>query len=146
MRAQQEMVREFHQKHGFSDDVLKKWERLIKVIDGVVVADDWRWWRLIAERNSLMQEEPSELSRALVEGDLVKVADAIADSLYVILGTAVALGIDAQAIFEEVHRSNMTKDVASNGGWHPKGPNFRPPDLRPLLEKMGVLGAEKTDP
>ncbi len=63
-------------------------------------------------RIRLIDEELGELANALYEdgGNLVEAADAIADLLYVVLGTATALGIHNIAeIFEEVHQSNMTK-------------------------------------
>lgn len=63
-------------------------------------------------RIRLIDEELGELANALYEdgGDLVEAADAIADLLYVVLGTATALGIHNIAeIFEEVHQSNVSK-------------------------------------
>jgi hypothetical protein len=74
-----------------------------------------------------MEQEFLELKMAMVEGDLVKIADGAADSIYTILGTMVACGIELDPIFQEVHRSNMTKDrmdpVTKKGG---KGPSFEP--------------------
>lgn len=63
-------------------------------------------------RVSLMTEEllgADELIESMRNLDLTGIADGIADLLYVVLGTAAAYGIDAQAVFSEVHRSNMTK-------------------------------------
>lgn len=60
-------------------------------------------------RLKLIREEADELEEAYAAGDLVKVADAIADLLYVVYGAACASGIAMSAIFEEVHRSNMSK-------------------------------------
>lgn len=62
-----------------------------------------------ALRVALIKEEFGELRKALTLNDLVGVADAIADLLYVVHGTALACGIDIDPIFAEVHRSNMTK-------------------------------------
>lgn len=65
-------------------------------------------------RIRLIREEwegPGELLESLLAGDLVGIADGIADSLYVIIGTAAAYGIDIQEIFDEVHRSNMSKTI-----------------------------------
>ena len=65
-------------------------------------------------RESLMTEEllgEGELIESMRNGDLVGIADGIADLLYVVLGTASAYGINVQPIFDEVQRSNMTKAV-----------------------------------
>ncbi len=77
-------------------------------------------------RVDLIQEELDELSGALglmlfEKRNLVEVADAIGDLLYVVLGTAVACGMDAESIFNEIHRSNMTKFIdgtrRADGKW-----------------------------
>lgn len=60
-------------------------------------------------RLELIDEERGELRAALAAGNLIETADAIADLLYVVYGTAVACGIDIDKVFEEVHRSNMSK-------------------------------------
>ena len=71
--------------------------------------------------------------------NLVDTADAIADLMYVVLGTAVACGIDIEPIFQEVHRSNLTKFVDGTfreDGKYVKGPNYSPANLEPLIEKQ----------
>lgn len=60
-------------------------------------------------RIELIQEELFELRAAMAGCNLYETADAIADLLYVVYGTAVACGIDIDKVFEEVHRSNMSK-------------------------------------
>lgn len=58
------------------------------------------------------EESVTEFTTACLEGDLVKVFDSVLDSLYVVLGTAVAFGIAEEMVakgFAEVHRSNMSK-------------------------------------
>lgn len=60
-------------------------------------------------RIKLIDEEFEELQTAFVEKNVKGVADAIADLLYVIYGTACACGIDAQKVVDEVHNSNMSK-------------------------------------
>lgn len=67
--------------------------------------DDHRYMRLLIENKS------DELIASMVAGDLVGVADGIADVLYVVIGTAVAYGINIKEIFDEVHRSNLSKTV-----------------------------------
>jgi|SRR5271165_4477122 len=85
-------------------------------------------------RWDLISEEMDELENAC---DLVAVADALGDLMYVILGYAVAHGIDLEPIFQEVHRSNMSKFIdghrRENGKWI-KGPSYSPANLQPIIE------------
>lgn len=60
-------------------------------------------------RGELIIEEISETLDAIDKGDIVKIADGIADSIVVLLGTAVTYGIDIRPIWDEVHRTNMLK-------------------------------------
>src|SRR5262245_52918208 len=60
-------------------------------------------------RFALLEEEVSEYFEAAEAGDVVKIADALADIVYVAYGTAVTYGIDLDAVLAEVHRSNMSK-------------------------------------
>ena len=73
------------------------------------------------------------------EGHLEQVADALADLLYVVIGTGVAYGIDLSPVFEEVHRSNMTKFIdgykREDGKWI-KGPSYSPADLQAVLARQ----------
>jgi predicted HAD superfamily Cof-like phosphohydrolase len=71
--------------------------------------------------------------------NLINVAKELADLLYVVYGTAAAFGIDVDAVFEEVHRSNMSK-VGEDGkplyredGKVLKGPNYFTPDVESIL-------------
>lgn len=86
-------------------------------------------------RSTLIKEELMELAYAFMTDDIVEVADAIGDLLYVVYGTAVECGIDADKVFAEVHRSNMTKDasVVREDGKIMKGPHFSPPDIAGVL-------------
>lgn len=59
----------------------------------------------------LLLDKSNELVRSMVMGNLVGIADGLADVLYVVFGTAAAYGIDVQEVFDEVQRSNMTKAV-----------------------------------
>lgn len=60
-------------------------------------------------RVELIREETRELQEALELNDLVEVADAVADLLYVVIGAGLCYGIPMEEVFAEVHRSNMTK-------------------------------------
>lgn len=85
-------------------------------------------------RETLLDEELDELRDALCDGDIVKIADGIADIVYVLVGTAVVYGIPFDAVLAEVHRSNMTKRNTPEESKLIKGPDYEPPDV------AGVLG------
>lgn len=96
---------------------------------------------VIALRASLIQEELNEYRQAAEAHDLVAVADALSDLMYVVLGTYVSHGLQevAEALFDEVHRSNMSK-LDENGqvviradGKVLKSGRWRPPDLAEIL-------------
>lgn len=88
-------------------------------------------------RIKLIQEELDELKQN--SSDFVNVADAIADLLYVVIGTAVAYGLDIEPIFEEVHSSNMTKFIdgyrREDGKWI-KGKSYKPADIKSQINKQ----------
>jgi predicted HAD superfamily Cof-like phosphohydrolase len=93
----------------------------------------------MALRQALMDEEVGELREAALAGDLVEVADALADIVYIAYGTAHVYGIDLDAVLDEVHASNMTK-LGPDGrvlrradGKVLKGPDYRPPDVARAL-------------
>ena len=65
--------------------------------------------KLVAYRLSLIEEEVQELRDAIKEKDMTEVIDALADSLYVILGACSSFGFDADEAFDLVHKSNMSK-------------------------------------
>jgi predicted HAD superfamily Cof-like phosphohydrolase len=86
-------------------------------------------------RLELILEEVEELVTAIDNEDLVEIADALTDILYVTYGAGHTFGIDLDACFDEVHRSNMSK-LDENGkaiyradGKVLKGPNYFPPNL-----------------
>lgn len=92
-------------------------------------------------RLELIQEELEELSDAVADRDMIQIADALTDLLYVVYGAGHSFGIDLDECFEEVHRSNMSK-LGENGrpihredGKVMKGPGYFEPDLE------GILGA-----
>jgi len=93
----------------------------------------------VALRQALIEEEVGELRAAAAAGDLIGVADALADIVYVAYGTAHTYGIDLDAVLDEVHASNMTKLGADGApirradGKVLKGPDYRPPDIGAAL-------------
>lgn len=90
-------------------------------------------------RYNLIAEELEELDDALFDNDLVEVADALTDLLYVVYGAGHAFGIDLDACFAEVHRSNMSKldaqgqVVRRDDGKVLKSDLYSPPDLKSIL-------------
>jgi predicted HAD superfamily Cof-like phosphohydrolase len=63
----------------------------------------------IVLRKDLIKEELFELLRSIARKDVENTADAIADLIYVLIGTAIAFGIDLRPVWEEVQRANMDK-------------------------------------
>ena len=91
-------------------------------------------------RVSLIKEELNELIEAMNKKDLVEVADALTDILYVTYGAGHAFGINLDECFEEVQNSNMSK-LDTNGkpiyddkGKVMKGPNYFKPDLSKFIK------------
>lgn len=92
-------------------------------------------------RHSLMEEENDEYRQAAEFENLVEVADSLGDQLYVLLGTILAHGLQGKIveIFDEIHRSNMSKLGADGRSIHRadgkvmKGPNYTPPDIKRIL-------------
>lgn len=108
-------------------------------------------------RVELIREEFEELKMALAEGNIVEAADALADLQYVINGAAASWGIDLASVYEEVHRSNMSKAAeavdATNtrkltgqkraDGKVMKGPNYSPPDVAGVLKEVAMCCAQQ---
>ena len=86
-------------------------------------------------RLDLIKEELSELTDAMNNKDLLEVADALTDILYVTYGAGHAFGIDLDKCFDEVQNSNMSKlgndgkPIFNEKGKVMKGPNYFKPDL-----------------
>jgi len=86
-------------------------------------------------RLDLIKEELSELTDAMNNKDLLEVADALTDILYVTYGAGHAFGIDLDKCFDEVQNSNMSKldengkPIYNENGKVMKGPNYFKPDL-----------------
>ncbi|WP_435115907.1 phosphoribosyl-ATP diphosphatase [Candidatus Pelagibacter bacterium nBUS_49] len=86
-------------------------------------------------RIDLIKEELEELQEAMKNNDLLEVADALTDILYVTYGAGHAFGIDLDTCFDEVQNSNMSKlgengePIYNESGKVMKGPNYFKPDL-----------------
>jgi predicted HAD superfamily Cof-like phosphohydrolase len=94
-------------------------------------------------RFNLMDEENREYLEAANRGDLVEVADALGDMLYILCGTILEHGMQyrIEEVFEEIQRSNMSKlgadgkPVYREDGKVLKGPNYFKPNIRAVLDR-----------
>ena len=90
-------------------------------------------------RISLINEELEELKKAINDNDILEVADALTDILYVTYGAGHAFGINLDECFNEVQQSNMSKlgsdekPIYNESGKVMKGPNYFKPDLSKFL-------------
>ncbi|MDB4082284.1 nucleoside triphosphate pyrophosphohydrolase family protein [Candidatus Pelagibacter sp.] len=91
-------------------------------------------------RYDLIKEELEELKVAMTNKDLLEVADALTDILYVTYGAGHAFGIDLDKCFEEVQSSNMSKldennkPIYNESGKVMKGPKYFKPDLTKFIK------------
>ena len=91
-------------------------------------------------RLDLIEEELGELKEAMKNNDLLEVADALTDILYVTYGAGHAFGINLDKCFEEVQNSNMSKldatgePIYNDVGKVMKGPNYFKPDLSKFIK------------
>ncbi len=98
---------------------------------------------IIELRYRLMQEENDEYLEAARRKDLVEIADALGDKLYILCGTILAHGLQDKIVevFDEIQRSNMSKlnpdgkPVIRHDGKILKGPNYFKPNIKSILEK-----------
>lgn len=99
-------------------------------------------------RLRLIGEELTELDEAYAEESLPAVADALTDLLYVVLGSFVAHGLDAEPLFMMVHENNMEKIINGHrdaGGKWIKPHNHVPPDISgEVLRQTGIAQTRQT--
>ncbi len=147
-------VKEFHKKHSFpienslsthcnslSTEALEylaeKLEIQVRSIK-MIARESSRLGDERLYRAYLILEEVQEAVEALANGNEVLLADALGDLEYVTQGTAVTYNIPLAAIFDEIHKSNMTKmmrDVETNPRMRDKGSDYVPPDIKELIER-----------
>jgi len=97
--------------------------------------------QLIALRHRLMAEENEEYLEAALAGNLVEVADALGDMLYILCGTMITHGMQEkiEGVFREIQRSNLSKlgadgqPIYREDGKVMKGPNYFKPDIAAIL-------------
>jgi len=90
-------------------------------------------------RRKLLKEEFNEYNDAEINDDIVEIADALADIIYIACGTAVSYGIPLDKVFTEVHRSNMAKLVDGKPLYREDGKvmkpsGWQPPNIKKILE------------
>jgi predicted HAD superfamily Cof-like phosphohydrolase len=101
--------------------------------------------KLAQLRTDLLAEETGEFASATASRDIVGIADALADIVYVAYGAAIVYGIDLDAVLAEVHRSNMTKldtggrAIYREDGKVLKSARYEPPDVAGVLARQEPL-------
>jgi predicted HAD superfamily Cof-like phosphohydrolase len=98
---------------------------------------------IVKLRFNLMKEENEEYLEAAENNDMIEVADALGDMLYILCGTILSHGMQhkIQEVFEEIQRSNMSKlgedgqPIYREDGKVLKGPNYFKPNIKDILEK-----------
>jgi hypothetical protein len=128
----EQMLREFHETAGLT-------------LPGCPTLDIGAEFVSDEVRQKMLDSEVQELRDAVAARDLTGIADALADIVYVAIGTAVTYGLPFDAILAEVHRSNMTKflpdgPVINSEGKIIKGPGYEPPRI------AGILAAGTPEP
>ncbi len=96
--------------------------------------------KIVKLRLDLIKEEFNELEEAIENKNLVEIADALTDILYVTYGAGHAFGINLDSCFDEVQNSNMSKldengnPIYNENGKVLKGPNYFEPNLKKFIE------------
>ena len=127
MKKQIEHVRRFHDAFGIKNNYTP---------NAVLESD------VFDLRHRLMHEENEEYLEACKNGDLVEIADALGDMMYILCGTILSHGLQdkIENIFEEIQRSNMSKlgtdgkPIYREDGKILKGPNYFKPDIKKKLD------------
>ena len=96
--------------------------------------------KIVQLRIDLIEEELNELKEAIKNNDIVEVADALTDILYVTYGAGHSFGVNLDKCFDEVQRSNMSKlgkdgkPIYNESGKVMKGPGYFAPNLKKFIE------------
>lgn len=94
-------------------------------------------------RYNLMKEENEEYLEAVQNNDLIEIADALGDMMYILCGTIIEHGLQhkMEAVFDEIQRSNMSKlgedgqPIYREDGKVMKGPNYFKPDFSKIISE-----------
>lgn len=155
-QTREDMLREFHERFAFpSQDpryvdsgvthelrsIAQTVETLANQIEesSTTYMNDFGDGRLY--RAHLMLEELSELLDAMAKMDEVEIADAVADLSYVVEGTGVHHNIPTEAVFHEVHRSNMTKRRSKDDTRmrSKDSSHYSPPRIQEILDSRRLI-------
>ncbi|QSH39068.1 hypothetical protein JXR01_02030 [Candidatus Kaiserbacteria bacterium] len=120
MKTQLTQLKEFHTK------INSAWHNEPTVLDD----------KTADFRVKIMHEELQEVEEAMKEGDVAHIAKELADLLYTVFGTIGAYGLAEKmpAVFDEVHRSNVSKDVKGDADTKAmKGSQFKEADISSIL-------------
>jgi predicted HAD superfamily Cof-like phosphohydrolase len=125
MKKQLNAVKEFHDKF-----LVEQSEEIILIPENDFLL-----------RKRLMDEENKEYEEACWQGDIVGIADALGDQLYILYGTILKHGLQhkIEEVFDEIQRSNMSKlgedgkPIFREDGKILKGPNYTPPNLERII-------------
>lgn len=131
MQKQINAVKEFHQafKIGYSENPLGHLGETKNLL-----------------RFNLMKEENEEYLEAVNKDDIIEIADALGDMLYILCGTIIEHGLQdkIEAVFDEIQRSNMSKlgedkqPIYREDGKVMKGPNYFKPDFSKILNSESI--------
>ena len=95
--------------------------------------------KIVQLRIDLIQEELNEFKEAINNNDIIEVADALTDILYVTYGAGHSFGVDLDSCFNEVQNSNMSKlgddgkPIYNESGKVMKGPNYFKPNIKKII-------------
>ena len=95
--------------------------------------------KILQLRIDLIQEELNELKEAINNKDIIEVADALTDILYVTYGAGHSFGVDLDSCFNEVQNSNMSKlgedgkPIYNESGKVMKGPKYFKPNIKKII-------------
>ena len=95
--------------------------------------------KIVQLRIDLIQEELNELKEAINNNNIIEVADALTDILYVTYGAGHSFGVDLDSCFNEVQNSNMSKlgddgkPIYNESGKVMKGPNYFKPNIKKII-------------
>lgn len=122
MNFEQRAVKDFHKKFGI------KIGKKPKIID----------YDTANLRYDLIDEELQEFWLAYKEKNIIGIADALGDLLYVVYGAGISFGIDLEPIFKEIHKSNMKKSGGNkrSDGKQLKPKNWKQPNLKKIIEEQ----------
>ena len=135
MKKQLESVKLFHQSFGLG----------LSESPRVDLAEHVKLLRF-----NLMKEENEEYLEAVQNNDIVEVADALGDMLYILCGTIIEHGLQhkIEEVFDEIQRSNMSKlgedgkPIYREDGKVMKGPNYFKPDFTKILERGSLANSQ----